>query len=485
VTHLEYDVLRRTTGKWIDAKKVEESLFGEGVGLSTGDDKLANLRGQLYQHKDGSGLQQVDSYDFKGVPKDSFIQLLNDYAVSEPDWSGSPTLNSEQFSSTVEYDAFGRPMTSTDPGGNVTRNTYDKGGALNGVYLTPLGAGWETTYVQDIHYNAKGQREAIWYGNNTKTSYTYDPNNYRLTNLYTQNLGTAEDLQNLFYFYDPVGNITTIRDDAWQSIYFSGTVVDPVQGFTYDAMYRLIEATGRELISSATFGTDDIYDDSGWKTSHIGNGSAVQSYTQSYVYDAVGNIMELSHGATAGSYTRTYMYVPSTNRLDYTTVGSTNYPITYDSRGNMLSMPHMSVMDWNGSNELSHVTVGTEEITRICRSTTGDLWAIGSSDGYGGQVDTNYGQDDVWVVRADSHGTFKGGRILGSSGHEANQCVIFSSERRSRLSSKDLKAKSLYPPFVAGTRSMKITITTGVRTLLRLAKSASPEIQNVLPLPQM
>ena len=53
-------------------------------------------------------------------------------------------------------------------------------------------------------------------------------------------------VQNLHYTYDPAGNITHIRDDAQQTIYFKNRRVEPSAEYTYDAIYRLIEATGRE-----------------------------------------------------------------------------------------------------------------------------------------------------------------------------------------------------------------------------------------------
>ena len=37
----------------------------------------------------------------------------------------------------------------------------------------------------------KGQREAIWYGNGTKTKYEYNPKNYRLTRLLTTKSSTV------------------------------------------------------------------------------------------------------------------------------------------------------------------------------------------------------------------------------------------------------------------------------------------------------
>jgi hypothetical protein len=57
-------------------------------------------------------------------------------------------------------------------------------------------------------------------------------------------------LQNLHYTYDPVGNIIRVRDAAQQRIFFENKYVDPSSDYTYDASYRLIEATGREQLSA-------------------------------------------------------------------------------------------------------------------------------------------------------------------------------------------------------------------------------------------
>ncbi|MEZ4617934.1 MAG: hypothetical protein R2867_20830 [Caldilineaceae bacterium] len=52
-------------------------------------------------------------------------------------------------------------------------------------------------------------------------------------------------LQNLTYTYDPVGNITDIRDTAQQTVFFNNSQIEPHNAFTYDAIYRLIAAEGR------------------------------------------------------------------------------------------------------------------------------------------------------------------------------------------------------------------------------------------------
>ncbi len=323
-------------------------VYGEGQA----NDKVHNLRGQLYQHKDGGGLQQINKYDFKGNTLDIQQQLLNNATLTDVDWDSAPVLSIEVFTSAVTYDALNRPVTQTDPGSNVTAFTYEKGGYLKTVVLNSV------VYVQDIHYDAKGQRQAIWYGNNTKTSYTYDTETFRLRRLLTVNLGTNDQLQDLNYYYDPVGNITTIRDDAQQTLFFNNTVVSPTQTFTYDALYRLIEAQGRELIGTASFGSGDNWNDTDWKTSHKGNGNAVQAYSQQYTYDEVGNITQLQHIANTGSYTRTYDIDTNSNRLISTFVTPTTYNYYYDGRGNMTAMPHLSALNWNLQNELNSTIQG-------------------------------------------------------------------------------------------------------------------------------
>src|SRR5690606_34455963 len=113
------------------------------------------------------------------------------------------------------------------------------------------------------------------------------------------------------------------------------TVVSPNQKFYYDALYRLTKASGRELKGTAAFGADDNWKDAAWQTSYKGDGAAVQTYTQQYSYDRMGNILELQHIAGVGSYTRAYTYASSSNQLTETAAGTygSPYPYSYDDRG--------------------------------------------------------------------------------------------------------------------------------------------------------
>jgi RHS repeat-associated protein len=353
---MEYDVLRRVIRKWLnDTVLLEEMIYGEGQA----NDTAKNLRGQLYEHHDSAGKQWMpEGYDFKGMPVETHLCLVESKTATDINWSTPPALSAEIFITTAVVDALGRPVQMTDPGGNVTTHIYDRAGALKTVKLNG------DVYVQDIHYDAKGQRTAIWYGNGTKTAYSYDPLTYRLRSLNTVRLSDNKKVQQLHYWYDPVGNITRIRDKAQATIFHDNSMILPQQTYKYDALYRLIEATGRELKGNTTGNSQDNYNDAALMTNAASpfDGNALQHYTQTYTYDAVGNILSLHHDAGVGGYTRLFGYNQASNRLHTTTVGSApDYEYMHDVRGNMTEMPHLGMMNWNAENQLHHLTAGATE----------------------------------------------------------------------------------------------------------------------------
>ncbi len=177
-------------------------------------------------------------------------------------------------------------------------------------------------------------------------------------------------MQNLYYIYDPVGNITHNRDDAQQSIYFKNKRVEPCHDYTYDAIYRLIDATGRAHLGQVG-GAPSPYDYNDLtrvNVQHPGDGNAMSAYLERYVYDAIGNLLELRHRGSDPAYpgwTRTYTYNETSqlepgkknNRLTSTTINTNiqNYSTAgdgYDNHGNMLHMPHLQVMQWDFEDQL-------------------------------------------------------------------------------------------------------------------------------------
>ena len=171
--------------------------------------------------------------------------------------------------------------------------------------------------------------------------------------------------------YDPVGNITHIRDDAQQTIYFNGGIATPSNDYLYDPIYRLIAADGREFFQQAGAPEPSSFHDAPRVNQPMpGNPAAIQRYCEEYRYDEVGNLLQLVHhlgnlpaaGASFGPtlWKRDYTYTEASlveagkvsNRLSRTAVGSTTERYEYDAHGDMTAMPHLSVMRWDFMDQL-------------------------------------------------------------------------------------------------------------------------------------
>jgi len=377
------------------------NIYGEGISINGASDTANNLRTKLYQQFDQSGLVTHYLYDFKGNMVQSSRIFATGFQAANPLlpvilFAGTPSdinlLSTEEYVSLITYDALNRPMLITRPfipgaTGNIIPLPYNQAavnnadvfvpgygesGALNTVNLYYGGGNTATPYVARICHNEKGQRLCIQYGNNTVTRYTYDPDTFRLKRLLTTvNSGTSI-LQDLNYYYDPVGNITYLLDNAQPPVFYNNQQVLSDGNYTYDAVYRLVSATGREQIGQNTMDerpSNTDYRNYPFDIPSSYDSNAMRSYTQYYSYDAVGNMKQLRHVANGGSYTRVFAYnnnsadrtafgIPAAtvinNQLLATTVGtSPAIKYLYDGHGNMLNLPQLPGMSWNYKDEFT------------------------------------------------------------------------------------------------------------------------------------
>ena len=367
-----YDALRRPTQLYVQPRAsaeilVESTVYGELPAAP----EVANLRGKIYQHYDGTGVATNTSFDFKGNLTAGSRQLALQY--QEPvDWSSlaalkdpgkiasaaAPLLQEEILMSSSTFDALNRIITATAPDGSVQRPVFNEANLLEQMSVNLLGAAAATTFVTNIDYNAKGQRTLIQYGNGAQTTYNYDPETFRLTELKTTRTSDKASLQDLSYAYDPAGNITSIGDAAQQTIYFSNQVVTANNDYTYNALYRLISTSGREHIGQLSRPHTDWDDAPRMNQPLPTDGQAMRNYVENYSYDAVGNLLSVVHQATNGNWTRTYAYdepnpSPANNRLTSTAVGALKDPYSYDANGNMTPMPHLPQMRWDFKDQLA------------------------------------------------------------------------------------------------------------------------------------
>jgi RHS repeat-associated protein len=360
--------------------------------------RARNLIGQTTRHYDPSGLATVERVDFKGAAEEITRTLVKDVVAAVVDWNvanRATLLETETFIQITEHDALGRTTAlynwhrdkAGQPGNSdrvaVYVPAYNSRGALESETLhvrarKQPGAGGRASFQPDADarrnvqaiagatWNAKGQKLTLSLGNGTTTRYDYDPESFRLRHLYTRRgAGFAGDCagdpdaarpvrpcgaQNLHYTYDPSGNVTHVQDDAQPTIWFANQQVEPSSDFTYDALYRLIEATGRE--NDAAIGAPP-HAEGNWPTGQFPSGAATRNYTQRYRYDRVGNFLSVRHVAPGlpsqsdGGWTREYDYAFSdpnqaaSNRLWQTWLGGDrSQAITYrpDDHGNMLNV---------------------------------------------------------------------------------------------------------------------------------------------------
>ena len=67
-----------------------------------------------------------------------------------------------------------------------------------------------------------------------------------------------------------------------------------------------------------------------WRTGDFPSGDQLRNYTQRYLYDSVGNFVEMAHEAGAGSWTRHYATLPGSNQLQQSWMGNnTAEAVTY------------------------------------------------------------------------------------------------------------------------------------------------------------
>jgi RHS repeat-associated protein len=392
---IHYDELQRAiglnvTGNGLNNILAEKTVYGDSKSGGPPNPEQTNHRTKVFQAYDAAGIVasvgtdpatgKNEGYDFKGNLLRGSRQLLagNSHRTTV-DWNQSQAPD-EIFTNSSRFDALNRPTSIITPDQSETRRTFNEGNFLEKLDVRLRGATDWTPFITNIDYNAKGQRELIEYGNGASTTYNYDPQTFRLNRLRTtrsqglngissqvfQDPGVVQDLN---YTYDPAGNITGIRNDALPILHYNNEQIGSTSGYTYDAIYRLLAATGREHIGQTNFApepqTGNLRDYPFLGLAANPNDiQAVRNYTEQYDYDALGNIEAVTHIAQNGNWTRDYNYNEGSllepnkvsNRLSSTQVG--NSPLQsylYDVHGNMVQMPHLPTMEWDFKDQL-HAT---------------------------------------------------------------------------------------------------------------------------------
>lgn len=334
-------------------------IYGESLLLVDRSNEAAlqsaNILGRSIKHFDTGGVMETPQYDFQGRPLFTTRKLFSDYK-SVPNWTDSNLvvdLETNAYTFTTETDALGRITKQISPDNSIIIPTYNEAGLLNREIVTHLNPDVTSTYIKEIDYNEKGQRNKIIYGNDVTTKFYYDKKTFGVIRLETKRQNN-DPLQEWCYTYDAVGNITHIEDKNIPVTFFNNQKVTGVSEYIYDALYRLTEASGRENNGALIFDNNDNWNDAPFMQQlNPGDPIAVRNYFQSYRYDEVGNIKQMQHQAVGNNWVRNYQYENLSNRLINTQIGAETYNYEcHAAHGFINKMPHLEQMNWNFKEEL-------------------------------------------------------------------------------------------------------------------------------------
>lgn len=325
---------------------LDTATDASGAGL------VANQRGQLVRHYDTGGLLEVTSYSLQGPMTSQTRQLLADLDTPA-DWSASDeaglqaALTGEPYTTAWHYDAQGAVLAQTDARGNRQRKALNVAGQVQSTFLL-LAAAAEQTILSSVSYSAAGQPLSKTAGNRVVTTYAYEQQTQRLVGM-TSKKPDGTLLQNLRYTYDPVGNLLNINDASQPIVFYKNQAVSASRQYTYDALYQLLSATGRENDNAGRQGPT--------LPGPLTDPQQLVPYTRRYTYDRGGNLTQIQHQGSA-SYNNQIVVSnrsnhgvaqTATNTLPPTDIDTWPY---FDACGNSLQQTPGRTLTWNTRNQL-------------------------------------------------------------------------------------------------------------------------------------
>ncbi|WP_449124201.1 RHS repeat domain-containing protein [Pseudomonas viridiflava] len=333
----------------------EQGRVVERFGYGAADASEHNQCNQVIRHDDAAGSSFVTNYGMSGAVLDEARSFLlepvsPDWPLADPVRDG--LLEVDRLHTRRTVNALGEVLEQTDVCGNVQQFHQTVAGQLKSVELTHSDI--TQTLVSDLRYNAFNQVEQETAGNGVISRYAYDPHTGRLNEL----LATSADgvtVQKLTYAYDPIGNVLEIQDAAQLNRYGNNPRVDPVSHYTYDTLYQLIEAKGFEVKTGFSQGPglpgmQNLPPDP----------NQVSNYTQTYDYDAAGNLLTMRHIGEQ-SFTRTMLVASDSNRSLPKGEVDTDFADSFDANGNLQQLVRGQSLSWNARNQLHQITTVQRE----------------------------------------------------------------------------------------------------------------------------
>lgn len=291
-----------------------------------------NLRGQMINLQDSSGRVDVHGYSLLG-------QALGETRTFH---------DTEVFTSSRIHSPLGALLEQTDAGGHRQQSSFDLAGQLKHLALRLNGQPAWQTILQTALYNAAGQIIEQHAGNGVISRWSYDAANSLLHRQTSRRPGEPL-LQDFEYAYDSVGNTTRILDHVFTPSHFANQRIDGHREFSYDSLYRLVQASGYDdAPPSDTPGLPQPTDPADRR-----------NYTRTYAYDTGGNLIETVHVRDGANHTQRLFIDPGSNKGVRWKAGDPppDFEQLFDRNGNLRALQPGQALQWNASDALQTVTL--------------------------------------------------------------------------------------------------------------------------------
>lgn len=297
------------------------------TGLEIGNGTTAtaqNTKGFLAYVWDLTG-EEHTSYDARGRATYT-VKRINDPIHGQP----------VSFRTGFTYDSLDRFEKLTYPDDDFVLYKHDTRNLLERIHGGQVvGALGTSNIISGIDYLPSDQLAQIHYGNDTHTTYAYDPR-LRLNSLVTVSQPSTLNAQliNFAYEFDGVSNIRQITDGRPATVVPAGDKRRNTQVFDYDNLYRLTHAQ----YSFETPGQSLRNDGSvSYRYDRIGN-MLMQSSDLTHIENglSVVNLGAMGYGGASGKANRIGRQPadpPGPHALTSVASGGRAYP--YDANGNM------------------------------------------------------------------------------------------------------------------------------------------------------
>ncbi|MBV4487596.1 toxin [Pseudomonas sp. SWRI153] len=323
-----YDRLLRVLSiKLNDNTALEALTYGQGDA-----DPGNNLRGKVLRKVEASGSLDYASFSLGGLPFEETRTLFD----------------GNSYTTQWRYGANSNALSQKDAALHEQFSSYNVAGQLQRIALKINGDEAQKDILTQACYNAEGQKIEQTLRNGVVCNWIYDPASGRLDKIKAGVPGQALR-QHLQYVYDNFGNVVSIVDHAFKSVFFANQFIDGKRDFSYDSLYRLTRATGHDAPPPSNMPGRPLPSDP----------HNLLNYTQTYQYDIANNLIELVHARAIGGYTQRTFIDPNSNRGVRWSEGDEppDFSTHFDAHGNLQALLPGQGLQWNVLDELTSVTL--------------------------------------------------------------------------------------------------------------------------------